>query len=242
MFDDKLLKSFMDGFFGYGNYRGDYWFIGMEEGGGKTPDEITKRLSAWETRGRNELEDLAEFHLAFDRERFSKRFMEPVVLSRTWRKLIQILLIAAGEEPSTETVKEYQRERLGRQNGDSCLLELLSLPSPRTDYWHYSTFSTLPCLVDRETYRKNVRPHRIRHLRKRIEDYRPKVVVFYSTTYRKHWAEIISPVDVRPTGPEGILTGSDGTTLFAVVRHPSARGITNSYFDGIGHLISRKSD
>ena len=34
MLDDKLLESYMKTFFGYGNLHADYWFIGMEEGGG----------------------------------------------------------------------------------------------------------------------------------------------------------------------------------------------------------------
>jgi hypothetical protein len=34
LFDDQLLERFMCTFYGYGNYRGAYWFVGMEEGGG----------------------------------------------------------------------------------------------------------------------------------------------------------------------------------------------------------------
>ena len=31
-FDDLLLDEFAHKFYGYGNYGGQFWFIGMEEG------------------------------------------------------------------------------------------------------------------------------------------------------------------------------------------------------------------
>ncbi len=34
IFNDQLLQNFMQRFYGYGTYAGDYWFVGMEEGGG----------------------------------------------------------------------------------------------------------------------------------------------------------------------------------------------------------------
>ena len=30
-FNDALLSDYMYGFWGYGNLKGDYWFVGMEE-------------------------------------------------------------------------------------------------------------------------------------------------------------------------------------------------------------------
>ena len=30
--NDELLQHFMTTFYGSGNYSGDYWFVGMEEG------------------------------------------------------------------------------------------------------------------------------------------------------------------------------------------------------------------
>ena len=38
--DHKLLESYMTGFYGYGNESALYWFIGLEEGGGNSLDEI----------------------------------------------------------------------------------------------------------------------------------------------------------------------------------------------------------
>jgi hypothetical protein len=60
--DDELLDNFVHSFYGYGNFHGNYLFIGMEEGRGKSYQEVSQRLSTWSTRGRRELEDVAEFH------------------------------------------------------------------------------------------------------------------------------------------------------------------------------------
>jgi hypothetical protein len=43
-FNDGLLKDFAHKFYGYGSWRAPIWFIGMEEGGGKTFQEIKGSL------------------------------------------------------------------------------------------------------------------------------------------------------------------------------------------------------
>jgi hypothetical protein len=35
-FDHTLLTDYINGFWGYGTFSADYWFVGMEEGGGGT--------------------------------------------------------------------------------------------------------------------------------------------------------------------------------------------------------------
>jgi hypothetical protein len=41
---DQLIESYTSMFYGYGNYAAPFWFIGIEEGGGGTDDEIRRRL------------------------------------------------------------------------------------------------------------------------------------------------------------------------------------------------------
>jgi hypothetical protein len=60
-FDDLLLDEFAHSFYGYGHYGGQFWFIGMEEGGGDSCTEAAKRLEAWALRGRREIDDVAEY-------------------------------------------------------------------------------------------------------------------------------------------------------------------------------------
>jgi len=58
MFNDEILEAFISGFYGCGNPGARLWFVGMEEGGGGSREQIARRL-----------------------------------VSRTWSKLIRILLV-----------------------------------------------------------------------------------------------------------------------------------------------------
>jgi hypothetical protein len=60
--DDTLLEAFMTGFYGYGTWAAKYWFVGLEEGGGQTCDEIARRIETWKKRKRPEIDDIREFH------------------------------------------------------------------------------------------------------------------------------------------------------------------------------------
>jgi hypothetical protein len=120
----------MGNFYGYGNYRGQYWFIGMEEGGGDSFDEISKRLTVWDRRGRYELEDVADYHIELG---IDWPFAEKPKLQSTWAKLIRVLLSIEGRSPTTDEVRLYQQRLWARSTGKVCLLELLPLPSPSTN-------------------------------------------------------------------------------------------------------------
>ena len=107
----------------------------MEEGGGGSFENVETRLSTWQKRRRQELEDVAEFHRAIG---LGQYFAEGSPLQPTWSKPIRILLSAEGQFSSAEgqdqqkeKVRAYQRDSLGRtQGGKNCLIELLPLPRP----------------------------------------------------------------------------------------------------------------
>ncbi len=54
-FDDELLSDFINGFWGYGSNNAQFWFVGMEEGGGNTFEELQIRFTEWNERGRKPL-------------------------------------------------------------------------------------------------------------------------------------------------------------------------------------------
>ncbi len=55
MLDDATLENYMATFYRYGNYSGDYWFIGKEEGGGETIEDNLARIQAWKGMGKKEI-------------------------------------------------------------------------------------------------------------------------------------------------------------------------------------------
>lgn len=235
MLDNHVLAGFIKCFYGYGNYHGRFWFVGMEEGGGNSIADISRRLGAWNMRGRKELEDIAEYHRAIG---VDNRFDDNPKLQPTWNKLIRIVLTANGQSCDTERICDYQKRTLGAIDGDTCLLELLPLPSPNTNAWLYRDNSSLPYLTDRDTYRSYTTCFRVAHLQERLSRFQPTAVVFYGLRYQVYW-ERISGVQAWLKSSEGIVHASKNQTLFIMAKHPVAR-INNEYFHQIGRLVSAK--
>jgi len=236
MFNDRLLLDFMKSFYGYGNYSGKYWFIGLEEGGGNSFEEINKRLSTWDNRGQCELEDVAGYHNDIG---ITHLFRKKPKVQYTWRGLMKILLSAEGETLTPEKFREYQRDSLGRPEGMDCLVELMPLPSPSTHHWLYADYSRLPSLESRDAYFDTYSSFRKTHLRKRVQEHKPNAVVFYSSNkrYRSFW-EDISCVRFEPARDIDVHFGRNNHTVFVITKHPAARGIGEGYFETIGGMIS----
>lgn len=234
--NDTQLEQFMNTFLGYGNLLSDYWFIGMEEGGGNSVEEIEARLNYWLEGGCKTVEDVAEYHQKFGMEYF---FNESPKNQPTWNKLIRIML-ALEEQPLTlDSVKAFQKDRLARQGSDNCLLELFPLPSPSVGHWLYSEISALDYLATREAYKAHLQELRIDLLQKKIIKHQPKLVLFYGNNpeYRQYWQKI-ARCELQDIEVEGrsAYKGINGETLFIIVSHPVATGISNAYFHQIGNL------
>jgi hypothetical protein len=238
--DNELLEAFIDGFYGYGNLKAHYWFIGMEEGGGDSLKDVQRRLAVWREHGENVTEDLVNYHTAIGVTKF---FKPQPKLQRTWSKLIRVLHILEGKPTLNKLLKHTQREHFGRSGSvaTSCLLELLPLPSPSVGHWFYSEYSSLPYLKDRETYRKKVIPKRIELIRKKIQKHKPHAVLFYGTGYLNHW-QGVSKLDfaAEAIGKYDALFGCNEDTLFVVTGHPASWGIRNDYFDRVGELMRER--
>lgn len=238
MFDDSLLQDFMDKFYGYCNYKGDYWFVGMEEGGGGSFADIAQRLQDWNHRGRLELEDIVAYHAEIGAERF---FGSQPRLQPTWNRLIRIELSARGQDVHTENVRAYQKEHLGRHRSTNCLVELLPLPSPSLGNWLYAQYSQLLYLTNRQVYSSYYAPHRAAHLQQRIREYKPKAVIFYSVNPGYiHWWKVIADVEFTEifTEYDRLYVAKNEHTVFAITRHPVAKGVRNEYFHQVGKIIA----
>lgn len=233
LLDDALLQAYMEGFYGFGNYAGRYWFVGMEEGGGADVGYVTNKITAWRDHGRQELEGFGEEYT------WERWFGPHARLESTWSRLIRILLSAEGKSADREEVRRYQQKELGRRGGNDCLLELLPLPSPSTGGWLYGAHSRLPALASREMYRQVWGNYRAAHIRQRIAQHQPQTVVFYSVNpqYQAWWKQIAG-VSFTPTSLDGCQIARNGPTVFAIVKHPVARGPSNAYWATAGQLIA----
>ncbi len=238
MFDDQLLEDFMKTFYGYGNYSSDFWFVGMEEGGGNSFADINNRLHDWDRRGRVELEDIAAYHAEIGGQRF---FGPQPKLQPTWNRLIRILLSATGQNVHTEAVRAYQKDHLGRHLSGNCLIELLPLRSPSLGHWLYAQHSRLPYLTSRAEYTSYRAPLRAVHLQQRIQECKPKAVIFYSVNPSyMHWWKVIAnaPFTTELADGERMYIAKTADTIFAITRHPVTQGVKNDYFHHVGKIIA----
>jgi hypothetical protein len=227
---DIPLNDFISTFYGYGSYEAQYWFIGMEEGGGDTLEEIEQRIRVWDQRGRHELEDMKAYHLALG---LSQYFTEPTKSQSTWRQLIRIVLSTQNKSSFLDDLKLYQRESFGQWKGEASLIELLPLPSPSTAQWLYKAWS-IPELQSREIYRASFAPLRAAFIKEKIETHHPAYVVFYSLQYREWW-ELIANIPF--TRHERFLTAADDYTRYVIAPHPVSPGVTNRDYESIGQWL-----
>jgi hypothetical protein len=232
MLTEILLREFINTFVGYGDFASDHWFIGMEEGGGGSLDEVSRRLAVWESHGKPVLEDVSRFHEELGMPEY---FHEPVKLQRTWAQLCRVFLSSQELPDDVGAVRQFQKGHLGRENDSTRILELLPLPSPGTNRWFYPQWSTKDFLQTREDYMKKMIPLRIGKLRERIRIHKPTFVVCYGVGYSDYWGEIAGVPFQK--NPSGFSWGENGKTLFVIMTHPVAQGVTNQYFRDIGVFL-----
>ena len=223
------LGAFIKGFFGYGDLNAQIWFIGMEEGGGNTFDEIVKRLSIWTHSGSPKTVALYDFHRKLGLSHYFESSTSPK-LQPTWNKLIRYQLSYEGASVTTESVRAFQVNRLGRFQSKTCLLELLPLPSPSINTWVYKDFSNLPEIKSRTEYRNRITPIRIRAIRKLIDAQKPKRVIFYGKTYQSFWTNFVNETTKWRIKEEAVFT-KENDVEYMILPHPTARSVTNAVYE-----------
>jgi hypothetical protein len=153
---------------GFGNPAGNFWFVGIEERGGGTLEEL-------QARGKfREFEDLAFAHS-------SEMLNFPMTtLIPTWATMSKIVLRLKGEHRwwDSEVIREYQSERLGRLGGETFLTELLPLPAVSTSHWHYGRL-----YPSRDEYERIEMPHRQKFIRTLFDQHQPRFVFCYGKGY-----------------------------------------------------------
>jgi hypothetical protein len=236
MLNSSALNAYIDSFFGYGRWNAPVWFIGIEEAGGRTEREIEERLNVWTSRRRNELEDAPTFYPAMGNRAWHGK--NPT-LQATWKQLIRMLLLARGECDDDKTILNYQTEQLGSSRGDTCLAELLPLPSPDTSTWNYSRWFDLHRLSSRQSYQADILGPRADALKMRCASYRPQIVIFYGleisdgTKLLPYWSRIAGGWFEQAIERKKILLHyRNEQTAFFVTRHPAIESA--SYFREIG--------
>ena len=236
----ELIERFMKVFYGYGNLEGDYWFIGMEEGSG--PDweaDVLPRFVQWDSRGQSEIEHLRNFHFDIGiRNHWESVGGNAIKLQFTWKRLIQTILTAKGVPVTHESIGDYQSQHLGTLDGNSCLLELLPLPSPSVNGFGYVHLANeqYPYFASRALYRNYIMDQRISRVREMLAKHQPRHVVLYGKSYVQQWNNLLTNVEWKQI--DGQISHCKYLQSHVwLVPHPAARKIPKDLFVTLGENI-----
>jgi hypothetical protein len=167
---DDRTREMAKGCYGYGRWEAPYWFIGPEQGQGRWEnDELKARCDAWLRLGGGKLSDLKEFCHLIHEKRWHRENPE---LQKTWKSLMLLLMVFSERPTDNGSLKTYQRERWGRLDGETCIIELSGLPA--------NNFN-----VPRE--RGLFRQERIKVMCDKMCAYKPVLVVIYGVGTKTHW-------------------------------------------------------
>ena len=218
---NKQLKHLLD-FIGYGTLDADIWFLGMEEAGGGE-ENIRARLNF------KQVEDNAEAHkmLGITKHHWGKR-----TIQRTWRGMCYIMLCLEDIESTTENIRNYQAEKLGRFDGNTLLYELMPIPKPSIIKWGYEEL--LPQFTSREDYYAKVKSYRIKLLKDLVAQHQPKAIIAYGKGYWEFYQELFTDIRFEQKGQ--FLVGKNETTTIVFTDHFTARTM-NHKLDQTLHLL-----
>jgi hypothetical protein len=209
----SLQEMARDGY-GYGLWKAPYWFLGLEEGKGRNePNDNSERVRAWSKLHKDGLSDLQDFHGEIGEEEWRKN------LQPTWRPLLLLLLTSLGKPTENSDLLKYQREQWGSSQGETAIIELSGIAA-----------RSLRTKLNREEFLEE----RISRLREKIKEYKPKIMIMYGTTNKKHWEKIAGQKLERDSVVQ------DGETLIVFTPHPQSRGRKNADWVTLGKKIHKQ--
>ncbi len=236
---NDLVLDYINRFFGHGNLNSPIWFIGKEHGGDNDFQSKVQRFIAWDKLGRGYTTDsikYGEFVEGHDKWHRTGK------IQATWGKLIQFVLAYNGLDYGRDSVSNFQINSLGLDNSNHCILELMPLAAKSKKDWIYAQhLPNIDVLRDRKTYFTELAPKRAQTLLLLIKQYKPEVVLFYSTDsdYLPYWnyitnAEDWEEVEIRPGFK--VKVAKNEYSIFFITPHPTRHGIRGEDFPSLARL------
>lgn len=241
MIDSKKIEKYCNNFYGYGNWESPIWFIGIEENGGYTEEEVKKRIDSW-LRFKTPLIDNKEHHLSLENKGMTKLFTEGIC-QPTWWKLIRLKLKYENEVISEKRIRDIQKNEWGQLKSNTLLIEMFPLPSPSIKHWEYKKWSELKFLKTREGYFQFMVNRRADFIKNKIKEFKPKAVIFYANKLIKHWNLIIeddfnSKAEKRKINKNYFQFIKKDSTCF--IQTPQPAGVwENDFWDKLGKEIKK---
>jgi hypothetical protein len=233
--------------YGYGRWDAPYWFIGPEQGLGKSEKKddvdyeevirnrakaIRKRAEAFREldKDKDGLCDCCAFHIKIeDTSWHYKNEKEPhrktPPLQSTWGFLILLLMEFQQKSTAPDNRREYQRKCWGSSNGETCVIELSGLPEKN---FEESTARERARSEQENEEIERIRKERIEFIHQKILLYKPKFVVIYGKKQWDYWKEVADDIKKK------------GHTRIEFAKHPINRfkgQKKNQYFIALGKSL-----
>jgi hypothetical protein len=192
LIEDKVIKYWIDNFYGYGSWNAKFWFVGYEESGGDIPEEVFDRLNYFydQQLSNTRLCDLRELyrHVIFRvegprAEKFANlydyRFGSHATLHGLWKNLIAFVHGYQNEELPDQVT--YQKNSFALPSPPTeALIPLYPLPT-HDHAWYYAWLDLpqFPFLKSRSLFQDYVYPARMQTILENMSVYRPEVVLMY---------------------------------------------------------------
>ena len=247
LIEEKALKYWIDNFYGYGSWQARCWFIGYEESGGDTPEEVAEKLNYfYDLHAPNAptLCDISELyrHVAFrvDGPRAAKfsnlddhRFGPHATLHGLWKNLIAF--VHGYQNEKLPDLLTYQKNAFALPSApNEALIQLYPLPAHH-HAWYYGWLNLpqFPFLKSRALYQEYVYASRMHSILENISVYKPEVVLMYGmdniNLLKTSVQEFFPAANFRMVKgtkrqiPQHHRTDFNGTTLLITTQIPALR-------------------
>jgi hypothetical protein len=171
----------IEGFVGYGNESAPVVFVGMEEGladPGQLDSDLLYRSSY-----NNTIMDAEVAHRGLAQG--PALFTDSPRAQRTWWVMADVMLHYEGRVPAEKAARsaartQYRAKHLGRQGGDTLLVELLPYPQTAIDDWLYAKYKRF---ATRSEYEARMLGYRLKLLQDVLASHPRRAIVCYGKSY-----------------------------------------------------------
>ena len=193
--EERKLQHWINNFYGYGSWDARMWFIGYEEAGGETPEEVAEKLNyfykAHPPATTGALCDIRELYRhvtvrADDPKAglfgnlYEYRFGSNAIRNNVWKNIIAFVHGYKREKLPDMLTYQKQDFALSSTQGEA-LIPLYPLPSSHNHAWYYSWLNLLQLgfLRSRLQYEEHVYRSRMQTILANIKNNKPEVVLMY---------------------------------------------------------------
>lgn len=245
---EEALQHWIDNFYGYGSWGARIWFVGHEEGGGDTPQEVADKLNYfYKVHAPGKPSTLCEIRdlyrsVAFtiDGPRadlfsnlYEYRFDKNAVQHGTWKNLIGFVY-GYRNKPLPDLLAYQKKSFALAANKSEALLRLYPLPA-HNHAWYYSwlDLQQIGYLKSRAAYQEHVYPNRIKSILQNMSLHKPELVMMYGMNnidkLKKSVKEFYPDVKfkmgkaIKRLIPQHHRADLPGTTLLITTQIPALR-------------------